>query len=213
MRIAMISDTHGRHADLDVPECDLLIHAGDMSMAGTSGQVARFLSWFAEQPAAHKVAIPGNHDFACEEAERWRGIFAGVGCHILVGDAMEIEGCKLWGSPWTPWFSDWAFNFPRRNGDAQAVRHWSEIPDDTEILITHGPPRGIMDKVNRVPCPRVGCPHLMERIKQLDRLKIHVFGHIHERRGIAEGGTVTYVNASTLDLKYREVRPPIVLEL
>ena len=124
----------------------------------------------------------------------------------LEDSGVEIEGIKFWGSPVTPWFHDWAFN---RLSDIK--HHWDLIPVDTTILITHGPPKGILDLTrSRL---NVGCPILLEKIKELKDLKIHSFGHIHEAHGVQEIDEVTFVNASTLNLYYEVQNSPIFLSL
>ena len=123
---------------------------------------------------------------------------------------MELEGLKFWGSPWTPVFFNWAFNLER--GDAIAER-WGRIPDDTDVLITHGPPAGILDKIispTGIICP--GCDDLAERVAGLS-LKLHIFGHIHEGYGQEQIGDCLHVNASTCNDSFKPLNPPIVIDL
>ena len=124
--------------------------------------------------------------------------------HYLDDSGCEIEGIRFWGSPITPEFCNWAFmREPRDIG-----RHWDAIPDDTDVLITHGPPHGILDQ-----CPdSVGCEQLLEAVKRVGP-KVHAFGHIHEGHGILEKDGTTFVNASIMDGRYRPVNAPIGVEV
>jgi predicted phosphodiesterase len=200
--IDCISDTHGLHKRLQLPGGDLLIHAGDCSSGEELEPVLEFLDWLQEQNYAYRVLIAGNHDYQfelipehLEEECKKRGI-------ILLNDSgCVIEGIKIWGSPIQPWFGDWAFN---RQRGPEIRKHWDLIPTDTEILITHGPPYGILDDVmkNSGANKLVGCEDLSRRIVQT-QVKLHVFGHIHENGGHAVLEGRTYVNASTVGERFR----------
>jgi Icc-related predicted phosphoesterase len=120
---------------------------------------------------------------------------------------VELDGLKFWGSPVTPWFHNWAFN----RIDDKINEHWDLIPNDINVLITHGPPYLTLDATKSG--LRVGCPRLSNKIKDLTDLKVHVFGHIHEASGIVEKDGVTYVNASTLDLYYEVKNSPVILHV
>lgn len=111
-RLVLISDTHGMHASIDVPEGDVLVHAGDFSARGREREVADFGAWLAAQPHAHKIVVAGNHDFLFErEPERARELLGDV--HYLLDSGVEAAGLSFWGSPWQPWFHEWAFNLRR----------------------------------------------------------------------------------------------------
>lgn len=207
MRLVIISDTHNQHEKLQLPEGDLLLHAGDFSGRGTADECAFFLRWFAEQPHRHKVFIAGNHDYFAENSPRtFRSMVPGNVVY-LQDSGIEIEGLKIWGSPVQPWFFDWAFN---RQRGADIRRHWDLIPADTDILLVHGPPHGILDRVKRDNQP-VGCQDLLEKIEQTTA-KVIAFGHIHEGYGILEIGGRTFVNASVLDENYRMKNDPVVMD-
>lgn len=216
-RIVCISDTHGRHDALAVPDGDVLIHAGDLSMMGREAEVQAFASWFEAQPHRHKVVIAGNHDWLFERSpEHARDLLGDV--TYLRDEATEIDGVTIWGSPWQPWFHDWAFNL-RRGAEIRAK--WDLIPDDTDILVTHGPPFGHLDGVEHpgwlevdeaVAVEHVGCEELVVALGRV-RPQLHVFGHIHEGYGQSVLGETILVNASTCDADYRPVNPPIVVDL
>lgn len=212
MIITAISDTHEQHwnYDLKIPKSDVLIHSGDMTMGGAVRAVASFINWFKDQPATHKVLIAGNHDFCFQGSERDLvvSIAKDSGVIYLEDQAVEINGVKFWGSPWQPWHNDWAFNLQRGK---QISRKWKLIPDDTNVLITHGPPMGILDRTKRDTL--VGCEDLGIRIRQLKKLKAHIFGHIHESYGTLISHNVRYVNACSSDLRYHLINEPITFEV
>lgn len=217
VRVVCISDTHTYHESVDLPHGDILVHAGDFTYRGKESEIRRFGRWFAEQPHTHKIVIAGNHDLSLQNnglsAVRWLYNDNVNSKLIYLKDSavtLEIDGCKIkvYGSPWQPEFFNWAFNLPR--GPAlEAV--WSKIPDDTNILVTHGPPAGILDLCDHG--ERVGCVDLYNRIQQLSNLKLHVFGHIHESYGSEVINNTTFVNASSCNIRYSPVQPAIVVEI
>ncbi len=199
-----ISDTHGQHHNLNLPPTDILIHAGDISKRGGLNEVLDFLDWFVQQEATHKIFIAGNHDFFFERASEAevKAILPGS-ITYLHNSGVEINGLKIWGSPITPWFYDWAFN---RQRGVDINKYWQRIPDDIDMLITHGPPFGIMDRTHRN--EEVGCEDLLRKVQEIQP-KLHVFGHIHEGYGVKQLDGTTYINASVLDVKYNQVNQPI----
>jgi len=208
LRIVAISDTHGQHQDLRLHKGDLLIHAGDISGLGRPGEVKSFLDWFAAQDFTYKIFIAGNHDFFFETAvkEAVEKIIP-PGVDYLYDSSVEIGDLKIWGSPITPWFHDWAFN---RTRGRNIRKHWEHIPSDVDVLITHGPPLGILDETMHGEC--VGCEDLLEKINTV-KPKYHIFGHIHEGYGsISKNGT-HFINASILDVGYVIRNKPVVLDV
>ncbi|MGE0191576.1 MAG: metallophosphatase domain-containing protein [Planctomycetota bacterium] len=204
MRICCISDTHGHR--IDVPDGDVLIHAGDRTNVGTLRQVAAAHAWLASLPHRHKIVIAGNHDFAFErEAAQARALMTGV--TYLEDEQVEIEGLRIYGSPWQPRCFDWAFN-KDRGADLREV--WARIPEDVDILVTYGPPHGILDRVHRG--EHVGCEELRCAVQRV-RPRLHVFGHIHEAYGEHVEDGVHYVNASTCTLEYVPSNAPVLVEL
>lgn len=207
MKIVAISDTHGLHTQLTLPDGDILLHTGDVSSQGKEFEIVLFLNWFAAQPHKHKVFIAGNHDFFFERASKWL-----LQQHIpdnvtyLNDSSITIEGIKIWGSPVQPWFYDWAFN--RKRG-ADIKKHWDLIPDDTDILMTHGPAFGIHDKTTRG--EKVGCVDLRETIDRIQP-KLFVCGHIHEAYGVLDNGKTTFINASVVNHKYEVVNKATVFD-
>lgn len=206
MKIVCISDTHLQHRwnKIDVPDGDVLIHAGDGLSSGRYSELQIFQDWFLAFPHKHKIFVPGNHDWC------FQTMFtaAAMGFPIVLCDSgIEIEGLKFWGSPWQPEFYNWAFNLPR--GQALKAK-WDLIPNDTDVLITHGPPHGILDRTDRG--EHVGCEDLTEALVRV-RPKLHVFGHIHHGAGQFDSGSTIFVNASICDERYNPVNPPIAVDL
>lgn len=221
MKCVLISDSHSYHRQGygTLPECDLLIHAGDFSIRGERKVISDFADWLDEQPARHKIIIPGNHDL---KIDTWQDVFSREGMHLLISQSIDLEGHRIYGSPWTPWFHEWAWNFPQDDDGTAAREEWAKIPDDVTILITHGPPAGILD-MNRegTPC---GCPYLADRVKSLNDLRLHVFGHIHEGYGMKENlespeDNPVFANAAMIMVKDGShyfkgpYNPPIVLDI
>jgi Icc-related predicted phosphoesterase len=219
MKIVIISDTHTKHTKLIIPECDLLLHAGDFTNRGTESEVNAFAFWFGNQMAKHKVAIPGNHDFFTQQApDICKHLFESEGCHLLIEESYTIDNHTIYGSPWQPWFHDWAWNFPNHDKVVGKIAKetWSRIPAETTILLTHTPPYGILDRLARPRLyedPRVGCPQLRLALNNLKRLRLHAFGHIHEEHGIHAEGIVQFVNASASDLFMIGQNMPIIVNL
>ena len=211
MKIVCLSDTHNRHEEIIVPDGDVLIHAGDATIRGTEQEVEDFLVWYSGLPHKHKIFVAGNHDWLYENNNhRARFLTANFNIKYLQDSAVEIENFKIYGSPWQPKFFDWAFNL---NRGAELAEKWKLIPDDTDILITHGPPNGILDEVPRkFFVENTGCEELRKRV-EIVRPKLHVFGHIHCGYGQAENFGVKFVNASNCDEEYQPSQPPIVVDL
>lgn len=207
MKLVLISDSHDQHAALHLPEGDVLIHAGDFSKRGTLEQVTDFVHWFAAQPHPHKIFIAGNHDFFCEQEPQRFSELVPDNCIYLNDSGTTLNNLNIWGSPIQPWFHDWAFN--RQRGE-EIRKHWDMIPDNTDILITHGPPFGIMDKLASGLV--VGCEELLTAVQRV-RPRIHLFGHIHEGYGVKEIDGTIFVNVAVLDHHYKMANDPIVLEL
>ena len=204
----MIADTHSRHRSIRLPKGDVLIHAGDISYRGEKLEVEDFLTWFRKQDFEHKIFIAGNHDFLLEKAKPKEIDNLILDDIIYLNDSSTlVNGYKIWGSPVTPRFFNWAFN--RARGEA-IRKHWELIPSDTHLLITHGPPYGILDQVANE--QHVGCKDLLNRVVEIKPL-VHVFGHIHESYGSTKNMGIRFINASQTNESYEVVNKPVVFEL
>lgn len=209
LKVVCISDTHGRHARLRLPAADLLVHAGDATRRGSFGELEATFDWMARQAVPHRVFVAGNHDRCCErQPERTRAAAAERGIVYLCDQSATVAGLTVWGSPVTPRFRDMAFN--RDRGPAIAA-HWAQIPEGLDLLVTHGPPRTIGDRM--ILGMRVGCEDLMVRVREVEP-RAHVFGHIHEAAGRyrVPGLRTEFINAASSRL-VPLVREPLVLEL
>ena len=222
MRITFISDTHTKHNQVtsSLPGGDVLIHAGDISSMGYRNEIQDFIKWFSGlENYKHKIFIAGNHDwgFQTEPKATEHLLELNPGCEylqdnlFLIGDDTDDyeDMVKVWGSPWQPEFYNWAFNLPRQGWELGV--HWNQIPEDTEILITHGPPFGHLDTVKSNPTFNTGCELLRERVDVV-KPKIHVFGHIHTGYGYKFDGNTHFFNAAVLDENYIFSQKPMTID-
>ena len=188
MKIAAFSDCHWLYKDIkDFPEADMLIFAGDWCGSGYYiSETTDFLSWFKDLPYKHKVAVPGNHDRLCELNEKMvKDLFQQAGSHLLIDEQVIIEGISIYGSPWSPFFNNWAYMLP----EEQLKWKFKHIPENLDILITHCPPDGICDPNN------YGSKYLYKEV--LDKKpKIHIFGHNHGGYGYDFQINTKYYNVS-----------------
>lgn len=210
-RIVCISDTHNCHEQIRVPDGDILIHAGDATMRGTLAEVEEFLPWFSSLPHKYKIFVAGNHDWLYElDNKIARILTANFNIKYLQDSAVEIENLKFYGSPWQPRFFDWAFNL---NRGTELAEKWKMIPADTDVLITHGPPHGILDEVpRRFFVENTGCEELRKTV-EIIKPKLHVFGHIHCGYGVTELFGTKFVNAANCNEEYQPTQLPIVINL
>lgn len=212
MKIVAISDVHGRWNKITIPECDVLISCGDYSFRGEEHMIRDFHEWLNKQPAKHIVSVQGNHEKWVEKNFEDAKAIAEEECprvHFVEEGLVEIEGVKIWCSAITPFFCNWAWN--RFRGD-QIRHHWDLIPEDTQILVTHGPPEGILDSVNDLYRTSVGCKDLWNKIVTLKNLKYHFFGHIHESYGYQEFNGIHFFNVSICDESYAASNQPVLVE-
>lgn len=205
----MIADIHGYQQLLTIPAGDVLVVAGDICPFGTIEEIKEFGIWLREQPCRHKIVVAGNHDapFDHEHELAQDALTGGApGIIYLQDSSVKIDDVKFYGSPWTPTFMEWHFMADR----GAAIREkWAMIPEDTDVLITHGPPATILDKVRGIP---LGCDDLLETVLRI-RPKYHLFGHIHEEYGMTRRNNTTFINASICDGRFRPVNEPIVFDL
>jgi len=206
MKITVTSDTHGLHMSALTPGGEVFVHGGDITPRGALADLSEFNDWLGTLNYEHKIVIAGNHDF-CFETNLDEARAAMSNAILLHDEGIVIDGVKFYGSPWQPEFFDWAFNLPR----GEPLREkWRLIPDDTDVLITHGPPLGHGDMTVRG--EPVGCEDLLDRIRVVQP-KIHVFGHIHEGFGTTVEGATLCVNASFADVSYNPAHQPFEVEI
>jgi Icc-related predicted phosphoesterase len=204
VRIVCISDTHEWHRELALPDGDLLIHAGDFTFWNHTSKIRDFNEWLGELPHRHKVVIPGNHDRAFHKDPRTRAEITNA--ILLINESVTVCGLNIWGSPVT--CDDSAYGHTRREERANL---YASIPKDTHILITHGPPYGILD---REPGSHIrqGCTELRLAVMRLQP-RLHVFGHVHGGYGTYQNETTLFVNAALLGLAGDLENLPIVMDI
>lgn len=222
MKIILISDTHGLHNSIrqPLPKGDVLIHAGDVCNIGSESDVRDFVYWFQNLEGYDaKIFIAGNHDWGFERKEPWLYQYINdenlsqSDCHYLEDEPLIIEDpkfsrpIKFYGTPWQPPFMNWAFNVLEKD----LPKYWDKIPLDTDVLITHCPPRDVRDYVLRGGMPQ-GSYTLRTYV---DKIKpaLHVFGHIHESYGEMATIDTLFVNGSTCTYRYVPSNKPIIIKL
>ena len=233
IRLMCLSDTHGFHEqipkDVIVP-CDIAIHAGDFSNIGEVETVKSFRDWFVKLPAKHKVCTAGNHElsFDIENREdilpKWEQLKSrtkgGIDSAkpIIANDpdivyleksTVEIEGLKIYGSPYSVFFCDWAFQvWPQI-----ALYMWDDIQEGTDIVITHGPPDGVASEEDRKKVRgNPGCPFLTRRIEKIQP-SVAIFGHVHEWHPVSHLGETLVVGVSVINNRYQYYRPPVYIDM
>lgn len=187
--LCVIADTHRKHRELVIPECDLLIHCGDIcSFEQEDQQTLEDIDlWFSQQPAKQVVCVGGNHDFLLHRQE-----YTFTHATLLEDELVEIDGLSLYGSPWCPELLDFAYYAT----EEELVEKWRRIPSGIDVLITHTPPHGVLDE------PRnnsiyLGCPHLRDELRRI-KPRLHVFGHIHACHGMHTEDGIQYINAAVV---------------
>ena len=238
MDIVAISDLHGHLPE--VPPCHLLLLAGDLCPYSPRAAGSHFADWQRQQspffwpkpgipdavrspeyqsrwladvfrpwlatiPAEKIIGIAGNHDFIFQRSPQ---LVPQLPWTYLQDSGTTWHGLNIWGTPWQPWFWDWAFNAH----PAELHARWSLIPQDTDILVVHGPPHTFGDSVRNNPEPntpvrQVGCPLLLERLRQLPQSKLVVFGHIHSGYGQWSLGSALLANVSRVNEGYQPINP------
>jgi len=223
MKIVCISDTHNRHRELEMPEGDILIHAGDFTHNGSKAEVQDFLNWLdtLEVKYGYIFVVPGNHDKCLVSKSQfnvdWFWEYAGA---TLLIDQSTVDWSgvlNIYGSPYTPLWGNSATFMKNR---CRLDKTWRKIPEYTDLLITHGPPKGILDTVERG--ETVGCKSLYNHVLRV-KPKLHVFGHVHDNyggkpcrclnNGVFEHEGIKFVNASVVRHGSERINQPIVVDL
>jgi len=196
LHLLHLSDTHGKHKLLkNLPEADVIIHSGDVCFSGSESEVMDFMEWFFALPFRHKIFIAGNHDNCLYEANIEE---LPNGCHYLCNSGVEIENIRFYG---VPLFME---DIISGNYDANIRK----IPE-TDILITHQPPFGILDLDGKT---HYGDKFLLEKAVKIQP-RFHLFGHIHASYGTEKSGNTTFVNASVLNENYEFSNNPVIFEI
>lgn len=209
MKFVHISDTHTMHDRIVVPEGDCLIVSGDFLGAGNYRELIDFNTWLGTLPHKYKIVVAGNHDRIFEKDPAFAKKLLTNATHYLQDSEVTIEGIRIYGAPWQPEFCNWAFNLPR--GPALKAK-WDLIPVGIDILITHGPPAGILDYFPQFGgMNAVGCEELREAVLRV-LPAYHLFGHIHYAHGKLEYMGVTFLNSAICTEAYSPIQAPQVFE-
>lgn len=206
LRLVLISDTHELHRELEVPEGDILIHAGDFTIFSKSLRaIEDFNRWLGELPHRYKVVVPGNHEFFLEADPSRRSLLSNA--TVLINETAEIAGVRIWDSPTTPLYGG---AFGMSSADDRR-RLYARIPQETDVLITHGPPFGILDAT---PCSELhsGNRELFDAVTRV-RPRLHIFGHIHGANGIFTTDHTMFANAALFGQSGDLDAKPIVLSI
>jgi Icc-related predicted phosphoesterase len=206
IRVVCLADTHELHRDVDVPNGDIFIHAGDFTMFSKSlNAIVDFNLWLGDLPHRHKIVVPGNHEYFLEAEPRRRSLVDNA--VVLINDTIEVEGLRVWGTPTTPLYGG-AFGM----SSAQDRRRlYSSIPQDTDVLITHGPAFGVLDCAPGA-SSHSGDPELLEAIHRIQP-RLHICGHIHHAYGVKVTEQTVFVNAALLCDDGGICRKPILLRI
>ena len=201
MRIAHISDTHGCHRNLkDLPKANIIIHTGDISLSGESSEVVDFIEWFSDLDYRYKIFIAGNHDFILDGKDREQiQQFLPHNCFYLCNSGITIEGINFWGVPF--FFSE--------DVSGTYLDMIEQIPDNTDILITHRPPFKILDRADNI---NYGCPEILKSVQRI-KPQYHLFGHIHDAYGVKQSKHTTFINAAVVNEGYQVANKPIEFEV
>jgi Icc-related predicted phosphoesterase len=207
MNIVILSDTHELENEVLVSAGDFLFHCGDISMFSRRlSAVTDFNEWLGELPHRTKLVVPGNHDHILQSKPGRRSLLSNA--TLLIDETITVGGLKVFGSPVTPQ-SGGAFCMPSSTDRAM---HWERIPSDVNVLITHGPPYGILDR-SPDQAKHMGDPELLARLKDLKSLRLHCFGHVHGAYGRVEQDGVMFVNAALMGLHGDVDRPPAIVRI
>jgi Icc-related predicted phosphoesterase len=222
MKIVCISDSHCRLRKVTIPDGDILVHTGDLTFRGDISETSQELRELGRYRDKFKaiVLVEGNHDWlGARQPELMDQMCKDNGITLLRDSGATIEGLRFYGSPWQPAFCNWAWNLDR--GGYELREKWALIPQDTQVLLTHGPPMGILDTVERFngqkcefELEHLGCYDLWNRVQELKDLKLHVFGHLHFSGGqTLKMGSTTFANAAVCTEEYRPTNKPITFEI
>lgn len=208
IKVVAISDTHGKEAWLDLPKCDILIHCGDFHITSLI-ELEYANRWFGNQKATHKIYVAGNHDRKLERLEKAEAKRILTNVIYLENDLVEIDGLRIYGSPYSPEFNNWSFMYPRCSLEAKKI--WQQIPENLDILVTHAPPYDILDR--NLYDIRCGCEVLQREILK-KKPKRHLFGHLHLYGGQSTTQeNIDFYNCSVLDEEYKLKNKSTIIEI
>ena len=211
MRILHLSDTHGHHRELTaLPQADVVVHSGDITFHGSYDEVMDFVRWFAALPYKNKLFIAGNHDFSLageqsdgKDMQEKINALLPENTYYLCNSGVEIEGLSFYGIPM----------FRSSVDDTSYERFYSDIPKETDVLITHQPPFGILDGGEYKGQPyNYGNALLLEQVKVVSP-KVHLFGHDHNVFGKTMVNGICFSNGALTGHSCELIRKPEIIEI
>ena len=191
MRILHLSDTHGLHSQIGrLPEADVIVHSGDFTHYGTEKECLDFLNWFIALPYKHKIFVVGNHDLCLYDADNIEDLPANV--HFLQDRGVTVDGVRFYGT---------------------GFMHYRAVPPDTQVLVTHEPPLGILDREDSLGIGEYGSTEIRTQVLALSALRLHLFGHSHNGYGLYQENGITFSNGALMAYDIKIERAPRVIEL
>lgn len=228
IRLMCFSDSHGAHLQIpqnSIKPADILLFAGDLSLVGNPANVISFKEWILHLPVQHRVVIAGNLDLTFESSrldhfetrirhycktqmplDSIKSLFMGPDIIYLEHGSTEVCGLKIFGSPYTPEFQDWGFQY--RLGEGK--NKWCDIPNGTDICMTHGPPKDILDQTSSG--FHAGCPDLLEAINRV-KPALSIFGHIHEAHGQTVCNNILFCNVALMNFHNEIAHEPTYVDM
>lgn len=199
MKAVFVSDTHFALLNkmIEIPDGDILFHSGDLDVYNEE-QFNVFREWMRRLPHKYKIIVPGNHDLFWKNEKN--GVIDYGDFILLIHDKIEVDQLSIFGSPFTPRFGNWAFMYDKEYQNYI----WKDVPNNLDVLITHGPLYGILDYVKDgiFAGRNAGCRGLRQRVFDA-KPKIHCFGHIHGGAGTTKEDGIYFINSSVVDDIYQ----------
>lgn len=207
MKLVIISDTHSQLSQVKVPDGDILIHCGDWTYLGEQQEIIKFGRDIRKLPHKHKILIPGNHDLTFDprhpkfHADRLKWLKPDDRTQVVINSTVEVEGLKIFCTSLIPKIGEWAFGYPE-----MCKKALYDTIEKVDIVISHGPPLGIMDEAN------YGCPVLLDLVERV-KPRFHFFGHCHAGYGKVSTYDTLFINASVCDRAYKPTQKPTVIDI
>lgn len=200
--IHALSDSHNGHSELILPSGDILIHCGDFCIKGTYTEAESFIKWFGKQNYKYKILVMGNHDRKAKTHPDILTLIEDYGIIRLHEDNsyIMVEGLKLWGGQFVPACKNG--EYLHNSADPEVRKEaWKNMPDDLDILITHVPPKSVLDL--NCSFEPIGCDFLLEAVKE-KKPRVHLFGHVHESAGsLYHNKETKFYNCAVRNYQYK----------
>lgn len=159
--IVALSDTHGKHRNCVIPNCDIVIHCGDICNNGDEKEILDFFEWFSALPAKKRLFVSGNHDYPFVFEPKAARHIVPKNVILLENKCINVFGLTIYG--------------------IKSQENLFEMPEiinkPIDILLSHVPPKGILDD-------GIGCPILLDFV-QYQKPLYHFFGHAHKYNSLS----------------------------